>query len=415
MGFEPPLAADVERFASQHGYRVRRLVFDDPTEDAAAPVERYLDQRPPFAELHPTLFAHGVDSVGLAPSSAGAPSWAAPPASGGSPGSTGAPTRATSPASSATTTPSSASASASRCPNRWPGPMSRRSWNGRWPTAASSWPGPRLGWTGRTDAAMSHPALPAAFERRWTDAGGMRVHDVAPPTGRGRPWSWSPASASPTGPCSRSGSGSPLTWPSEPPTCPASAAATCPGVRWTCPSWPTSSPAGSRRPASAARPGRQLLRRPGHRRPGRPPSRPGGARPARPDHGRGSAIAAPPELALAARQRPGADRPASPAGRLPRRRPGPRAGHLPAGAPRPRRGQAAPGRRPALVVRGPDDIVSQDRAETVARLLPAGQLVVTPTDAMALRVVEAIQARLTIALRVAEDTPPDRQGARRVF
>jgi integrase len=38
------------------------------------------------------------------------------------------------------------------------------------------------------------------------------------------------------------------------------------------------------------------------------------------------------------------------------------------------------------------------------------------TDAMALRVVEAIQARLTIALRVAEEyTPADRQGTLRVF
>ena len=37
------------------------------------------------------------------------------------------------------------------------------------------------------------------------------------------------------------------------------------------------------------------------------------------------------------------------------------------------------------------------------------------TDAMALRVVEAIQARLTIALRVAQDTQADRQGTRRVF
>jgi hypothetical protein len=117
-GFEPALAADVERFAGEHGYRVWRLSFDAPpdlsplvadlyrwwyrerglpddrllvesfillepwwalaaglvplwtifnTEDAAAPVERYLDQRPPFAEIHLTLFAHGVDSVGLAP------------------------------------------------------------------------------------------------------------------------------------------------------------------------------------------------------------------------------------------------------------------------------------------------------------------------------------------------------------
>jgi integrase len=37
------------------------------------------------------------------------------------------------------------------------------------------------------------------------------------------------------------------------------------------------------------------------------------------------------------------------------------------------------------------------------------------TDAMAIRVVEAIQERLTIASRVAEDAPADRQGARRVF
>ena len=38
------------------------------------------------------------------------------------------------------------------------------------------------------------------------------------------------------------------------------------------------------------------------------------------------------------------------------------------------------------------------------------------TDAMALRVVEAIQARLTIAVRVAEEyTPADRQGTWRVF
>jgi hypothetical protein len=117
-GFEEALAADVVRFAAECGYRVRRLTFDAPpdlsplvadlyrwwyrerglpddrllvesfillepwwtlgaglvplwttfnTEDAAAPVERYLDQRPPFAEIHLTLFAHGVDSVGLAP------------------------------------------------------------------------------------------------------------------------------------------------------------------------------------------------------------------------------------------------------------------------------------------------------------------------------------------------------------
>jgi hypothetical protein len=37
------------------------------------------------------------------------------------------------------------------------------------------------------------------------------------------------------------------------------------------------------------------------------------------------------------------------------------------------------------------------------------------TEAMALRVVEAIQERLTMALRVAEDAPVDRQATRRVF
>ena len=37
------------------------------------------------------------------------------------------------------------------------------------------------------------------------------------------------------------------------------------------------------------------------------------------------------------------------------------------------------------------------------------------TDAMALRVVEAIQERLTTALRVAEQTQADQQGTRRMF
>jgi Alpha amylase, catalytic domain len=37
------------------------------------------------------------------------------------------------------------------------------------------------------------------------------------------------------------------------------------------------------------------------------------------------------------------------------------------------------------------------------------------TDAMAVRVVEAIQERLTIAVRVAQNTQADRQGTRRVF
>jgi hypothetical protein len=37
------------------------------------------------------------------------------------------------------------------------------------------------------------------------------------------------------------------------------------------------------------------------------------------------------------------------------------------------------------------------------------------TDAMARRVVEAIQERLTTALRVAEETQGNRQGTKRVF
>jgi hypothetical protein len=37
------------------------------------------------------------------------------------------------------------------------------------------------------------------------------------------------------------------------------------------------------------------------------------------------------------------------------------------------------------------------------------------TNAMALRVVEAIQERLTIALRVAQDAQNERQGTTRVF
>lgn len=116
-GFEPALARDVERFARRHGYRVRRVVFDQPVDlsplvadlyrdwygrrglpadrllvesfilmepwwalrtarvpfwthfpvDAAAEaLERYLGAAAPFAEAHAMLFSHGVDSVGLA-------------------------------------------------------------------------------------------------------------------------------------------------------------------------------------------------------------------------------------------------------------------------------------------------------------------------------------------------------------
>jgi pimeloyl-ACP methyl ester carboxylesterase len=51
---------------------------------------------------------------------------------------------------------------------------------------------------------------------------------------------------------------------------------------------------------------------------------------------------------------------------------------------------------PTLVVRGPDDpIVSQNRAETVAGLLPAGQLVVTATGAHTL-IGQLIEVSLSV-------------------
>ncbi|MEW2382640.1 hypothetical protein AB0873_11225 [Micromonospora sp. NPDC047707] len=110
-GFAPPLDEDIERFARDHGYRVRRLVFDRPSspspmvadlyrwwyrqrripanrlfvesfivlepwwtlrtgsvplwmtfnmERSLTDVERYLDDRETFDEIHLALFQHGV-------------------------------------------------------------------------------------------------------------------------------------------------------------------------------------------------------------------------------------------------------------------------------------------------------------------------------------------------------------------
>ena len=117
-GFEPALGEDIERFADEHGYRVRRIVFEEPEdpsplvadlyrwwyrrrglpadrllvesfilleplwtlrtgsvpfwikfamEPPAAALERYLDAADPYDEIRMMLFSHGVDSVGLAP------------------------------------------------------------------------------------------------------------------------------------------------------------------------------------------------------------------------------------------------------------------------------------------------------------------------------------------------------------
>lgn len=117
-GLEPAFGEDVDRFAAAHGFRVRRLVFqepDDPSplvadlhrwwyrqrrlragrllvessllvdpwwtlrtgsvpfwmlssvERSAERLERYLDGADPFDSIHLTLFSHGVKSVGVAP------------------------------------------------------------------------------------------------------------------------------------------------------------------------------------------------------------------------------------------------------------------------------------------------------------------------------------------------------------
>lgn len=116
-GFEPALGEDVARFADEHGYEIRRLAFDDPrdlspfvadryrdryaesgqerdrlfvqsfalvepwwtmrtgsvpfwtafnTEPDLEHVTSYLDEVPTYDEIWATLFAHGVESAGLA-------------------------------------------------------------------------------------------------------------------------------------------------------------------------------------------------------------------------------------------------------------------------------------------------------------------------------------------------------------
>ncbi len=115
-GFEPALREDVERFARERGYRVRRLVFEEPEdtsplvadlyrwwyrqrrllanrlliesfilmephwalrtgsvpfwtefnmEPSLERVEDYLQRSEPYEEIHAMLFSHGVESVGL--------------------------------------------------------------------------------------------------------------------------------------------------------------------------------------------------------------------------------------------------------------------------------------------------------------------------------------------------------------
>ncbi len=117
-GFEPALREDVERFARERGYKVRRIVFREPEhlsplvadlyrwwyrerrmrvnrllvesfivldpywavrtgsapfwckfamEPPLAFLEEYLDGAGPYDEIHMMLFSHGVDSVGLVP------------------------------------------------------------------------------------------------------------------------------------------------------------------------------------------------------------------------------------------------------------------------------------------------------------------------------------------------------------
>ncbi|MDP9366774.1 MAG: hypothetical protein M3Q03_00625 [Chloroflexota bacterium] len=117
-GFDPALREDVTRFAQARGYRVRRILFDEPdnlsplvadlyrrwyqergidasrllvqtfvqlepwwtlrtgsvpfwlvfsVEPAARRLERYLDHASPFDDIRLTLFSHGTDSIGLAP------------------------------------------------------------------------------------------------------------------------------------------------------------------------------------------------------------------------------------------------------------------------------------------------------------------------------------------------------------
>src|SRR5215203_4903608 len=115
-GFQPALRTDVERFAADRGYRIRRIIFDQPeelsplvadlyrdwyrcrgipadrllvesfillepwltlatgsvpfwmvfnTEPSLAAIHRYLDTTGSFDEIRLSLFSHGVESVGL--------------------------------------------------------------------------------------------------------------------------------------------------------------------------------------------------------------------------------------------------------------------------------------------------------------------------------------------------------------
>jgi hypothetical protein len=117
-GFETALLDDIERFAAEHGYRVERISFDEPTDPSplvadlhrwwyrrrripanrlivssfvlAEPywtartgsvpywmtfnmgpsyraLEHYLDEAEPFDEIHLMLFQHGVDAVDFPP------------------------------------------------------------------------------------------------------------------------------------------------------------------------------------------------------------------------------------------------------------------------------------------------------------------------------------------------------------
>jgi hypothetical protein len=117
-GFEPALKDDIAAFAERHGYEVKRLVYYEPEhlsplvadfyrwwyrqrglkanrllvesfillepywalrtgsvpfwmkfnmEASAEWIEKYLDEREPFDEIHLALFNHGVEAVGLPP------------------------------------------------------------------------------------------------------------------------------------------------------------------------------------------------------------------------------------------------------------------------------------------------------------------------------------------------------------